>query len=334
VPDVTLKGIGAARADVVLDFAAQVVGDDGVTVTSDGFSIEHLSIRNTPGNGILVTGAEDVRFSDIAVSWDAGSVVDNGAYAIYPTKSTRVLVENSEVVGAADAGIYVGQCNQALVRDNVVWGNVAGIEIENTLDAEVVGNEAYDNTAGILVFVLPNLEVKEGMRCKVHDNDVHDNNRDNFAEPGTVVASVPAGTGILLLAADDTEIHDNVIADNVSTGILMASFSTFQLLSGSSPDPETDAFLEKTYIHDNAFSGNGTGPRDALELLGLPTLEDVVWDGEENPDNASGAELCLGPNPPSFRDFAGVPGIGDMSLHSTDTTPYECVGITQQSVDL
>jgi nitrous oxidase accessory protein NosD len=77
----------------------------------------------------VVTGAEDVTFRDIKVSWDAGSATENGAYAVYPVNSSRVIVEDSEVVGAADAGIYVGQCNQAIVRNNVVYGNVAGIEI-------------------------------------------------------------------------------------------------------------------------------------------------------------------------------------------------------------
>src|SRR5690606_34391214 len=71
VPDVTLRGLGASRDDVVLDFATQTVGDDGVTVTSDGFTIEHMSIKNSPGNGIVVSGAEDVVFRDLKVSWDA-----------------------------------------------------------------------------------------------------------------------------------------------------------------------------------------------------------------------------------------------------------------------
>jgi parallel beta-helix repeat protein len=160
VPDVTVRGLGASRDDTVLDFAAQTIGDDGFTVTSDGFTIENVWVKNTPGNGIVVTGAEDVAFRNMKVSWDAGSVTANGAYAVYPVKSRRVVVEDSEVVGAADAGIYVGQCEEAIVRNNVVYGNVAGIEIENSTGADVYGNEAYDNTAGILVFVLPNLEKK------------------------------------------------------------------------------------------------------------------------------------------------------------------------------
>jgi parallel beta-helix repeat protein len=224
VPDVTVRGLGATRDDVVLDFAAQVAGDDGFSVTSDGFTIERLSIKNSPGNGVVVTGAENVTFRDLHVSWDAGSVTENGAYAVYPVKCSKVIVEDCEIVGAADAGIYVGQSSQAIVRNNVVYGNVAGIEFENTLDGEAYGNDIYDNAAGILVFALPNLDVKESLRTNVHDNLIHDNNRENFAEPGTVVAAVPPGIGFLNLAADDVEIHANDFEGNQTASILVVSY--------------------------------------------------------------------------------------------------------------
>ena len=335
VTDVTVKGVGATRDDVVFDFTGQTVGDDGFTVTSDGFAVENLWLKNTPGNGIVVTGVEGVRFSNIKVSWDAGSVTENGAYAVYPVKSKDVLVENSEIVGAADAGIYVGQCENALVRDNVTYGNVAGIEIENTLDSEVVGNEAYDNTAGILVFVLPNLENKEGMRAKIHMNNMYDNNRGNFAEDGTIVSVVPPGLGMLVLASDETEIHDNTFSDNDGTSILLVSYSTVEQLSpGGTPDPMTDPYLEGVYIHDNTFMNNGTDPKGALGLIGATPLEDVVWDGEENPMMPAG-NVCLGDNPPSFRSTNGTANIGgDPMTHTTDPTPHMCMGTVLSTIDL
>jgi parallel beta-helix repeat protein len=257
------------------------------------------------------------------VSWDAGSVTANGAYAVYPVKSSNVLIEDSEVVGASDAGIYVGQCTGAIVRNNVVYGNVAGIEIENTTSAEVYGNEAYDNTSGILVFTLPNLEKKDGMKALVRDNIIRDNNRANFAEQGTIVSFVPAGTGMLVLASDENEVRDNTISNNISVGILLVSLTTLDVLLQSQPDPETDPNPEKTYIHGNTFTGNGTDPQGVLETPEVTPLEDVVWDGVEA--TAGSAELCLGTTGvPSFRNFNGISGISDSSQHSTDTTPHEC----------
>jgi parallel beta-helix repeat protein len=322
--NVSVKGLGASRSDVVLDFAQQTSGDDGLLVTSDGFTIENLAVRNSPGNGIVVQEAEDVTFRNLEVSWDAGSVTENGAYAVYPVSSTRVTVEDSLVIGAADAGIYVGQCNDVIVRRNVVHGNVAGIEIENSTNAEVYENEAYDNTSGILVFVLPNLEKKDGLKTLVRDNQIHDNNRLNFAEPGTIVANVPPGTGMLILAADETEVRDNTIENNESTGVLLLSMKTVELLVGPSDDPDTDPFPEQNFVHDNVFTNNGTSPKDVLGEWGVVPLENVVWDGQIDPAKTV-QSLCLGAPPfPSYRNVHAPPGLVEVAEHTTDTAEVEC----------
>ncbi|MEZ4224860.1 MAG: parallel beta-helix domain-containing protein [Polyangiaceae bacterium] len=325
VPNVTVKGLGATMEDTILDFKKQTQGDDGFTVTSDGFTVENLWLKNSPGNGIVVTGAEGVTFRKLKVSWDAGSVTANGAYAVYPVKSKKVLIEDTEVVGASDAGIYVGQCEQAIVRRNKVYGNVAGIEIENSNDAEVHDNEAYDNTAGILVFVLPNLEKKDGKRSLVHHNKITANNRANFAEDKTVVSYVPAGTGVLILGADQTEIRDNDIKDNQSVSVLTVSLQTFNILLGGTPDPLTDPDPEEVFIHDNTLTNNGTDPQGILGTFKLKPLEDILWDGYEKP-NLTGNNFCLGPPPhPSFRNFqAASGGLADNAVHTTDSTPHAC----------
>ena len=321
--NLTLRGVGASRDDVVLDFEEQVAGDDGLTATSDGFTVEKLSVKNTPGNGIVVTGAENVTFRDLKVFWDAGSVTENGAYAVYPVKCTNVLIEDCEIVGAADAGAYVGQSSNIIVRRNKVYANVAGIEIENSTDAEVYENEAYDNSAGILVFTLPNLEKKDGINCDIHNNQIYDNNRENFAEEGTVVAAVPPGVGVLILSADETHIHDNEITDNNSLGVISVSFSTLGiLLPDVDPDPLTDPDPEGVYIYNNMFTGNGTAPASPLDALEVVPLEDVVWDGVEKTPGSG--EVCLSMDPPTFRNIHGIANLTMPENHTTDTTPHEC----------
>ena len=64
----------------------------------------------------------------------------------------NVLIENCTAIGASDAGIYVGQSNRIIVRNSIAHQNVAGIEIENSLNADVFDNVATGNTGGILVF--------------------------------------------------------------------------------------------------------------------------------------------------------------------------------------
>ncbi len=332
---VTIRGIGATRDDVVIDFADQVVGDEGLVTTADGFTIESLSIKNSPGDGVVVRDAEDVTFRDIKVSWDAGSVAENGAYAVYPIGCTRVLIEDCEIVGASDAGVYVGQSTQIIVRNNDVHGNVAGIEIENSTLAEVYGNRAYDNTAGILVFVLPRLTKKDGITCNVHDNEIYDNNRENFASIG-IVADVPKGIGVLIFAGDATEVHGNDIHGNGSLGIAVVSYDTFSQLSADfmDDDPETDGEPEVTYIYDNTFADNGTDPELILNGLLLPEpLPDVIWDGQE--DTPGSGQFCLGMTPPArFTTLNGAMNLGMPANYSTDPTPFLCDHPQQPPVTL
>ena len=61
------------------------------------------------------------------------------------------------------------------------------------------------------LFIRADLVVKSGKSVRVYDNVVVDNNFKNFAPVGNVVASVPTGTGIMVLATSDVEIYNNKI---------------------------------------------------------------------------------------------------------------------------
>jgi parallel beta-helix repeat protein len=333
VPNVTIKGAGATMEDTILDFAGDTKGgNDTMLVTSDGFTIENLWVKNTPGNGVVVRQADKPTFRKLKVTWDAGSLPSNGAYSIYPAECTNVLVEDCEVSGAADAAIYVGQSTGAIIRRNKAHGSVLGIELENTTNGEAYDNEIYDNTGGLAVFLLANLDKKDAMKNLLHDNNVHDNNRKNFGDKSTFVSSVPQGSGILVVGADDTEIRNNTIKNNQSAGVVIVSYSLMsQLVPGAKADPKIDPDPDRTFIHDNVYANNGTDPQTPLDLIGVKPLEDVVWDGigKMADPSTNDAKFCLGtktPYPP-FRMFAGAhltdPDMGK-ALQSTDTKPYEC----------
>src|SRR5262249_62067919 len=106
----------------------------------------------TRGSAVRVDNSTNVTFRNVKVEWTHGLSMSNGGYAVYPVGSTNVLVENCEVHGASDAGIYVGQSKNIMVRGNTVSMNVNGIEIENSAGAEVMNNMVTDNTGGILIF--------------------------------------------------------------------------------------------------------------------------------------------------------------------------------------
>lgn len=332
---ITVRGLGTGP---VFDFASQrrTTGDAGaatdgggagsgagansMSVTGAGFTIDNVTIKNSPGDGIRVSNTQNATFRRLRVSWDAGSVTANGAYAIYPVNVTGVLVEDCEVQGASDAGIYVGQSRNIIVRRNRVHGNVAGIEIENCTDSDVYDNRSYDNTAGILVFNLPNLPVRNGRRALVRNNTVEDNNRANFGERGSVVSNVPAGLGMLVMSADETEVRGNTVRRNRSSGVAVVNYST---VLGDPRDPMYNAYPETTWIHDNTFANNGDEPEALLAMVGFAPIEDILWDGSADPARRADAtaRLCITNNGAArFRNF----NVADIGAPSTDLAAHNC----------
>lgn len=283
VDDVTIQGAG--MEDTVLDFATQESGGNGILLTGDNVTIQDMTVKNTPGDGIRASMVDNITFRRIFSTWEDPDRSKHGAYALYPVGCSGVLIEDSVASESRDAGIYVGQSTNIVVRNSEAFDNVAGIEIENSDDAEVYDNYAHDNTGGFLVFDLPGLEKADGARTKAYDNQFVNNNTENFAKPGTVVEAVPPGTGVLLLANNLADIHDNDISDNNGAAVLMVHCHP-ALLGAGCEDPNYDPFPKGNYIHHNTLDNNGTDPNQfSIDLLaGVWTPADgpapeLVWDG-------------------------------------------------------
>jgi parallel beta-helix repeat protein len=187
-----------------------------------------------------------------------------------------VLIDGVTVRGASDAGIHVAQSRQVIVRNSRSEYNVAGIEIVNSSNVDVFGNVVTNNTGGILVFNLPDLPVKEGRDIRVFDNQVFSNNTPNFAPPGDLVASVPAGTGIMVMAARGVHVFRNQLSMNQSVHLLIAAY--FLPLK----DPYFDPFPADIVVRANRYGVGGDSPQGMLKTAaaaldgGLPP---IVWDG-------------------------------------------------------
>ena len=325
---VTIRGAGMDKT--ILDFSEQVQGAEGILVNADDFTIEDLTIQNTIGDALKINQGENVVVRRVRTQWTGGPQTDNGAYGIYPVQVNGVLVEESVAIGASDAGIYVGQSRNIVVRNNEVEYNVAGIEIENSQDADVYGNTARNNTAGILIFNMPHLP-EIGMRTRVFDNDMLSNNTSNFGREGTAVANVPAGTGLLINANDLVEVFDNRFGGNRTAHVLIAS--SFDPSQGVQ---ETfDPYPETIYIHDNQYEAGGDAPDlDELEVLRLAmfgedgSLPPIVWDGIVNVENAPEGRLlpqfalCLGE--PADAELINVDAGGGYSDISVDMSAHLC----------
>jgi parallel beta-helix repeat protein len=191
--------------------------------------------------------------------------------------STNVLIDHVTVRGASDAGIYVGQSKNIIVRNSRGEFNVAGIEIENSMNADVYDNVATHNTGGILVFDLPDLPQMGGHSTRIFRNRITDNDTPNFAPKGNIVAGVPTGTGIMLMANRNVHVFDNEISGNQTSGVMIIAYIQDFTDKAYNPLPRD------MVVRDNRFGRNGWAPNlagggELAAALG-GALPPVLWDG-------------------------------------------------------
>jgi len=263
--DVTLIGIPNENGDwPVID--GEGTRSDGVIASGNNFEMAFFDVKNYTSNGVLVEGATDVYLHDLYIE-------NTGVYGVYPVRCTDVLMERIEATLMNDAAIYAGKSENVIIRDTVTYGNVIGIELENTVNGEIYNNHAYDNTVGIFVDLLPQLPSKVSLFTKVHDNVVENNNGKNFSKPGATQALIPPGTGMLILAADEVEIYNNTITGNKTGGLavfnLGIGFATNEIDVGPNP--------EHVYAHDNIYENNGYEADPFVKNM-LGRGFDIIWD--------------------------------------------------------
>jgi len=302
VNGVTLRGAGMDKS--ILSFKDQTQGAEGLIITGDDILLEGFAVEDAKGDAIKINECRNLVIRKVRVEWTNGPDKDNGAYGLYPVQCENVLIDGSVAIGASDAGIYVGQSNQVIVKNSRAEYNVAGIEIENTTNADVFDNVATNNTGGILVFNMPNLP-QPGAKTRVFNNQIFSNNTANFAPEGTAVAGVPAGSGVVINSNDEVEVFANTIKDNATANIIISSYFSSGYSDRASSEM-FDPYPEAIFIYDNQFSGGGDSP-DGVELQALRVAKygltgsfpDILWDGYVNTENLvdgklpPGREICV-----------------------------------------
>jgi parallel beta-helix repeat protein len=253
--DIALVGVVRGGDWPVLDGEGK--RNDAVLYSGNGIRVENLKIVNYKGNAIM--GQAGNNFV-VRHNWIANA----GVYGIFPEFAQNGLIEYNTLTGIEDAAIYVGMSDNIHVSHNEVFGNVAGIEIENSRHAIVEHNLAYDNAGGILAFITPGLPIKTTFDVIIRDNFVIANNHKNFGAPGSIVSGVPSGTGIIIMAADDVYIENNVIRDNKNAGIIVADHKSFANIT---PDPESDPNPDRVSVLSNLFANNGYEPIKEIRAL-------------------------------------------------------------------
>ena len=279
IDNIILSGEG--HENTILDFSNQMTGAQGLLVTSNKVLLKDFAITNTKGDAIKAIGSDGIYFINIRTEWTSGPKSTNGAYGLYPVQSKDVLIDGCIAIGASDAGIYVGQSQNIIVRNSRAEYNVAGIEIENSYYADVHSNIAQHNTGGILVFDLPDLPQQGGHHVRVFNNQILNNDTDNFAPEGNIVGEVPRGTGVIVMANSDVEIFDNDISGNETMNIAIVSYSYEEAIDETDYYPHPRAIQ----IHNNRLSNSGYNPDMDKEIasvvkhLAKEDMPDIFWDG-------------------------------------------------------
>ena len=274
-----VKIIGAGMDKTVLSFADQKSGAQGLLVTSDGVILKDFAIEDAKGDALKVIGANGIYMVNLRTEWTGGPNSSNGAYGLYPVESKNVLIDGCVAIGASDAGIYVGQSENIIVRNSRAHYNVAGIEIENSFYADVYDNIASHNTGGILVFDLPDLPQQGGHHVRVFRNKAIDNDTDNFAPEGNIVGEVPRGTGIIIQANSDVEVFDNDISGNGTVNLSIVTYSAETTDENYYPHPKS------IQVHSNRFGNGGFDPDTDKAIAGIlyelseGNMPDIFWDG-------------------------------------------------------
>lgn len=349
----TVKLSGAGRDRTILDFSAQVSGGEGISVANaTNFIISDMKLLDAKGDLLKIRSSTNVVMRNIAAIYTSDADSANGGYGFFPILCTNVVIEGCYVQGASDAGFYIGQSDQVVVRNSEAYRNVAGCEIENTSNAQVYGNEFHENTGGLLIFDMPGL-TKRGGIVKAYDNYIHDNNTVNFAPSSsfgttTGVGNCPPGSGILHVATSDVEIFDNTIQNNNFVSIAMVSGLVLDENALDYIGPNYYPFPTNVYIHDNAMSKQPEFPAATYEhelggtIIGLhellnaldpikhPYMQHILIDGVNsnlitgetgaNPDN-----LCIDENEAVLFlniDYADL-GTPQWNV-STNINPFKC----------
>ncbi len=326
IANVTIKGAGKDKT--ILSFKNQKVGAEGLKVTADSVTIQDLTILDTKGDCIKIQDSKNVTLLNVKTAWSGGAKASNGGYGIYPVACNNVLIDQCEAAFASDAGIYVGQSTNVIVRNSYAHDNVAGIEIENCINSEVYNCKAENNTGGILVFDLPDLQVVNGHTARVYRNQIIENNHKNFAPEGNIVGIVPPGTGIILLAAKNVEIFDNEIIGHKTIGTAIASY---QITQKPYNNKAYNPFSSDVHIYNNKYERKRTLPdlsKDFGKMVnfvfgGKP--QDILYDGilDDTKTGKNPMNICIRQGGDDLR-FANIDAVNDFKNVNKDITIYNC----------
>ena len=333
--NIIIRGKGMDKT--ILSFKGQLAGAEGIKITnSANITLQDITVQDSKGDLIKAQLVDGLILKNVKAEWTGKPSKENGAYALYPVQCNNVLIDSCVAIGASDAGIYVGQSQKVIVRNSKAYHNVAGIEIENTLYADVYNNEATNNTGGILIFDLPNLIQKKGGYVRVFNNHVHHNNYPNFAPKGNIVGKVPLGTGMMVLATNNVEIYNNRIINNRTAGTAIVSYYISEI---PIKDESYYPYPDQIFIHDNVYERKNVrttmkgrmGLMFRLKVRFGKKVPHIIYDGIVD-EKLKNQGICIRNN--TNQSIGNIKAGNKFKGITREMASYDCNGTIQGEVRL
>ncbi|MBK3525352.1 right-handed parallel beta-helix repeat-containing protein [Streptomyces eurythermus] len=254
-PRVTLRG--ESRDKVVID--GRTRQPNGIVVSAPGVAVQNLTVRDNTQNGVLVTGSAKAAagLPGRAGGYDTGdepvtflksflvshvTATRNGLYGIYAFSAQNGVIEHSYASGAADSGIYVGQCKpcRIVVRDNIAELNAVGYEGTNAGgDMYVVGNRLVGNRVGLTTNSDHQEKLLPQRDAVIAGNLIAANQQRATPQQ----ADGGWGTGIGIDGGSDNRFLRNRVTGNSTAGLVITATADIPPVGNR--------------IEDNTFDGNG-----------------------------------------------------------------------------
>ncbi len=109
------------------------------------------------------------------------------------------------------------------------------------------------------------------------ENKVTANDTPNFAPKGNIVASVPNGTGVMVMANRDVHVFNNLLAENATTNVMVVAYKR------PFTDAKYDPLPRDVVVRDNKHGRAGWAPgfvggKELAAAMG-GSLAPIFWDG-------------------------------------------------------
>lgn len=229
----------------------------------DGVEIKGFTVEGFKNNGIWLRYVQNFTIED-------NESIDNLENGIWPTLSANGLVKNNVAYGSLDSALWVEASENVRVVGNDLHHSPTGFEVTVSNEVYAEDNDIHDNTVGVGLYHpssagLPPLEpFDRNGYWHIVNNRIYDNNFENPAPEGSIVAELPSGIGILITGVDHIDIENNHIENNNFIGVTMTDYCL--VVAGTAADcmenpPQvTDVVPEHNRVTGNNLSNNHSDP--------------------------------------------------------------------------